>query len=293
MMRRADDWDEPLVRRLIRKHNGKDPELILEEYGERLLAESGQSSLPIDVEGIASLQGIRTRVRAYDFAGRIYAEESGQLVMDLNAADSEARRRFTAAHELMHTAFPGFTKDARYRVDDFTEGHLRHRAQEEYLCDVGAAALLMPRKLIAGRFSVENALKAIEDLASDADVSLEAAGNRIVSISEAPAIFLVLEVMNKPADRRQSSATTEPRLRVKYASSKGLNLFVPRYKSAESSSVLVRALLQAGTMCGVERLPGLPNGPDFSIEAKAYPRTVANHGIARVLAVALTDRVSN
>jgi hypothetical protein len=202
--------------------------------------------------------------------------------MDLNATDSEARRRFTAAHELMHTAFPGFTKEARYRVDDFTEGHLRHRAQEEYLCDVGAAALLMPRKLVAGSYSVEDGLKAVEDLACDADVSLEAAGNRIVSTSEAPAMFLVLEVMNKPADRHDS----EPRLRVKYASGKGLNLFVPRYKSAESSSVLVRALLQTGTVFGVERLPGLSNGPDVSIEAKAYPRTVDNRAIARVLALA-------
>ena len=51
------------------------------------------------------------RVASFAFAGRIYAEASGQLVMDLNAADSEPRRRFTASHEIMHTAFPGFRRE--------------------------------------------------------------------------------------------------------------------------------------------------------------------------------------
>lgn len=284
----VEGWDEPLVRRLIMKHKGKDPEQIIEEYAETLLAEAGQAKLPVNVEGIASLQGIRTRTRSYDFAGRIYAEESGQLVMDLNADDSQPRRRFTAAHELMHTAFPGFTKDARYRVDDFTEGHQRHRAQEEYLCDVGAAALLMPRSLVLNRFSVESGLNAVENLAAEAEVSLEAAGNRLVSLSQTPAVFLVFEVMNKPADqsRLRGGDSVEPRLRIRYAAGKRPGLYVPRYKSADSGSVFVQALGQKGTVHGVERLPGVPHGPEFLIEAKAYPRNVERGVVERVLAVA-------
>jgi len=277
-------WDEPLVRRLITRYKGKDPEQILEEYAETLLTEAGQSKLPVNVEGIASLQGIRTRTRSYDFAGRIYAEESGQLVMDLNADDSHPRRRFTAAHELMHTAFPGFTKDARYRVDDSTEGHQRHRAQEEYLCDVGAAALLMPRSLLLNRFSAGRGLSAVENLAAEAEVSLEAAGNRLVSLSQTPALFLVFEVMNKPADRSdvRRGVSVEPRLRVKYAAARGAGLYVPRYKSADANSAFVRALGQKGIVRGIERPPGLSSGPEYTVEAKAYPRGE----VQRVLAMA-------
>jgi hypothetical protein len=234
--------------------------------------EGGQSKLPVNVEGIASLQGIRTRTRSYDFAGRIYAEESGQLVMDLNADDSHPRRRFTAAHELMHTAFPGFTKDARYRVDDSTEGHQRHRAQEEYLCDVGAATLLMPRRLLLNRFSVGSGLNAVEALAVEAEVSLEAAGNRLVSLSQTPALFLVCEVMNKPADRSdiRKGVSVEPRLRIKYATASGAGLYIPRYKSADTKSVFARALTQRNCP-GKRTTSGCFEWSKYSVEAKAYP----------------------
>src|SRR5919204_3110780 len=104
-MPRADGWSEPLVVKLIERHHGKPPEDILEAHADRLLRESEQGdSLPVDVDLIASVLGIRRRVASFDFAGRIYAEDSGQLVMDLNATDTEPRRRFTGAHELMHVA---------------------------------------------------------------------------------------------------------------------------------------------------------------------------------------------
>ena len=49
----------------------------------------------------------------------------------------------------MHIAFPGFEEERRYRLDASTERNPPNR-QEEYLCDLGAAALLMPRDLVRG-----------------------------------------------------------------------------------------------------------------------------------------------
>jgi hypothetical protein len=68
--------------------------------------------LPVDVDLIASCLGIKRRAASLAFAGRIYAEENGQLVMDLNANDSEPRRRFTAI--LISLATRGRTMQARF-----------------------------------------------------------------------------------------------------------------------------------------------------------------------------------
>ncbi len=93
----------------------------------------------------------------YDFAGRIYADLDGQLVMDLNDQDGAERQRFTCAHELIHLAFPNFKKETRYRLDAKSPGQNGRNAEEEYLCDLGAAALLMPRELVADRYSLGGA----------------------------------------------------------------------------------------------------------------------------------------
>lgn len=270
-MPKSKDWTEPLVRKLIQRHKGKSPEGVLEAYAESLLRESEQDKLPVDVELVASVLGIRRRVATYGFAGRIYAEPSGQLVMDLNGKDSRPRRRFTASHEIMHTAFPGFKREARYRADTSSEAHPRNR-EEEYLCDLGAAALLMPRRMVAERFSVSDGLSAVQALAEEADVSLEAAGNRLVSLSQTPAVFLVLNTTHKPADRPTLRRGEEvaKRLRLRYATTANIDLYLPRYKGAQDGSALYRAWESPKIERGAETLPGGEQAGTFLVEAKAY-----------------------
>lgn len=265
------DWSEPLVLKLIARHGGKRPEDILEAHAERLLRESEQDVLPVDVDLIASVLGIRRRVGQFGFSGRIYAEESGQLVMDLNADDGEPRRRFTGAHELMHVAFPGFKRETRYRADAATGANLSNR-EEEYLCDHGASTLLMPRQLVAHRYRAEDGLEAVEALASDAEVSLEAAGNRLVSLSATPTAFLVLAMNHKPADTPALRRGEEiaARLRLRYATTANLRLYLPRHKSAREDSALYRAWDGWGIERGLEPLPGGDGAGVFRVEAKAY-----------------------
>jgi Zn-dependent peptidase ImmA (M78 family) len=276
-------WTEPLVLRLIERHKGKSPNEIIEAEARKLLRESEQSELPIDIDLIASCLGIKRRIASYAFAGRIYAEESGQLVMDLNANDSEPRRRFTASHEIIHTVFPGFKREARYRTDTSSEANPRNR-EEEYLCDLGAAALLMPRTIVNKRLSDTNGLATVQALAADAQVSLEAAGNRIVSLSKTPAVFLVLSLTHKPADTPalQRGEDIPKRLRVRYATTAHLDTYVPRYKAAHEASSLYRAFEGAGIQRGIEPLPGADSGGLFIIEAKGY----GSSDNRRVLAVA-------
>lgn len=283
-------WTDPLVQRLIRRHRGKAPEEIVREYVARWLAEAGQVELPVDVEGIASLLGIKRRLVDGPFAGRIYAEPSGQLVMDLRESDGGPRRRFSCAHEILHTLFPGFAREGRYRVDVSIGKHRRERYEEEYLCDFGAAELLMPEHLLDKRdFALdEHGLEAIENLASEAEVSLEAAGNRLARRTSG-AIFLVMELMHKPSElpALARGADVPQKLRLSYATSADdTNLFLPRHKSSPDESPMVRALTSGSLQRGETTIPG--GGPrNYRVEAAPYPRYQGDRRIDRVLAVAL------
>lgn len=284
----ASGWHEPLVHRLVKRSRAESPEAAIAKEVRRILTDAGQTSLPIDVEGIASLLGIKRRLIDAPFAARIYIEASGQLVMDLRATDAEPRRRFSCAHEIIHTLFPGFRHESRYRVDVQTSGHRRERSEEEYLCDYGAAELLMPSDLLAEpRHGLAQGLAAVENLAHDAAVSLEAAGNRLVSLTSIKVAFLVLEVGYKPADHRSLTRgeKVEPRLRVRYStSSPALELFVPRHKSADAEGPLAVALADDRPIQGHGLIPG--SRRPYRIEAKAYPYHLEGDSIERVLALA-------
>jgi IrrE N-terminal-like domain len=280
-------WSEPTVLALMRKHRGLDPEEIIERHAERCLREGKQDQLPIDVEGVASLHGIRSRLGDHPFAGRIYVEPSGQLVMDLNASDSPPRRRFTCGHELIHTAFPGFERARRYRSDDAT-GTYDPRREEEYLCDRGAAALLMPRSLVRSGYSLDEGLSGVERLAADGVVSLEAAANRLVELADSPVAMLLFGVMNKPADRSRlrRGDVVAPRLRVRYARTQDLDVYIPRYKSAADDTPFTRSLESRDVERGVTYIPGAERHGKFDIEAKSYPWIGPNGRVERVIALA-------
>lgn len=258
--------------KLIERHRGRTPEEIIERHAERVRREAEQGSLPIDVELVASVQGVKPRRAAYDFAGRIYADLDGQLVMDLNGDDRSERQRFTCAHELIHLAFPNFKKETRYRLDTKQPGEDASNAEEEYLCDLGAAALLMPRELVEGRYSLDEGLDGVERLARDADVSLQAAGNRLVSLAVGAGAFLVFEWSHKPADRPalRRGQDVPKRLRLRYGSLAGINAYLPRFKSAPDESTFCRAWQGWQRERGRELLPGAERLGPFEVEAQAY-----------------------
>jgi hypothetical protein len=277
------EWHEPLVKRLIDDHGGADPERIIEEYADQLRAVADQHALPIRPNIIASCYGIRRRRGIYDFAGRIFAEPSGQLVMDINDQDSDERQHFTEAHELMHPAFPSFAQDKRYRLDATMDRHADNR-EEEYLCDLGAAALLMPAGLVAHEYTVRGGLGDVERLSRDAEVSIEAAANRVVTLADDPAVLLCLTWSHKPADRTalRKGLDVPEALRVRYGVSAHLNLYIPKFKSCGDDSVFCLAAQSTDIESDVSTLPGVESAGRFRIEAKRY----GIGRLERVLAIA-------
>lgn len=270
---RNDSWKEPSVLRLIQAGAETDPVRIIERYASRLLDEARQSSLPVDVEGIASLLGLKVRVTPLPFAGRVYMDMSDSLVLDLNASDPVERRRFTCAHEIMHTAFPGFRRHGSYRMDRSVAMHALTRGEEEYLCDHGAAALLMPSRVIQGYFDAGRGVRDIERLAKAARVSLEAAGIRLTMLASVPTIFVVLERMSEPTVTSGASGTgaVDLGLRVRYSYAMGTDWRVPRFSRVPRDSVYAEALSRLVPVRGIGGLPGRPAGRRVLAEAKAYP----------------------
>jgi Zn-dependent peptidase ImmA (M78 family) len=277
------NWTEPLVLGLMAEAQTSDPREAIEAYAEKLRREADQEVLPIDVEIIASVKGVRSRRGLHEFAGRIYVEADGQLVMDLNAEDSSERQRFTCAHEMMHTAFPNFSEEKRYRLDATVESKPLNQ-EEEYLCDLGAAALLMPAPLLGDYSLTENGLAGVRKLSAEAKVSLEAAGNRLAELSNKPVAFMVFEHGHKPADRPllRRGETVPKRVRLRYAHCSQLDIYLPRFKSAPEGGAVARAHVSSKLEHGIEELPGVLGAGQFEIEARCF----GANDRQRVLAVA-------
>lgn len=266
---------DEVVARLLGARAEADPRERLREILDRWRREVGQQRLPIDVVGLASARGIRVAtVEAPGWDGRVYVDEGGRVTVEVDGRQAPVRQRFTVAHELLHTAFPGFRTERRYRVDDDLELALfsRSRAEEEQLCDWGASVLLMPDEL-TWSYRADQGLRAVERLARDAKVSLEAAGLRLVERSAKPAAFLL-------------AGATEDGLRVRYARiHQAARVFVPRGAEVAPRSALARAAASGRRERGVEPLPGRSQRP-FHVEAKSYPTGRGAGARERVLALA-------
>jgi hypothetical protein len=271
-------WSEPLIHRLAGRRADGDPRPRLQAILDGWRDDAGQDRLPIDVHGIASARGIRVRPSTPgDWEGRVYAERDG-VVIEADPRRSLARQRFTIAHELAHTAFPGFSRERRYRVDEDLADALfaRNRGEEERLCDWGAGVLLMPEQLIWSH-RADQGLRAIEGLARAAKVSLEAAASRLVERSQRPVAFLVLD---------GHSAGHADGLRVRYAKVQDLALFVARSAPAAPDSVAALAARSGRRERGVGRLPSRSRRL-FHLEAKSYPIGRGGSARERVLMIAL------
>jgi hypothetical protein len=149
----------------------------------------GWEGPPFDPKDLASYRGYTVKSAREGFGpGQDACVTPGLIV--LNLAKPPRRRRYSVAHEVVHTLFPDYEAEVRragalWRRDGDTD-------ELEYLCQIGAAELLLPEfsfqpQLQSLGLSLETALR----LAAEYDASTEATVRRCVDLwgEAAAAIF--------------------------------------------------------------------------------------------------------
>jgi Zn-dependent peptidase ImmA (M78 family) len=224
------------------------PEELVVRLCSELLEEAGVS-VPVDVRMLASFRGIAA-ISEVDQpeAGCIFCDGE-RLLIQLRSSDSPERRRFTICHEILHTFFPGFREERRTRIDR-TVGAFDRSRLEEYLCDLGAAELLLPRQPFLAALPAQPCLDDVIELAGVFDASLEATAIRMVRLASVPMALVVLEPAWKPAEQRElARRATQPalaglegepppkKLRVRWAYGPKIPI-IPKHKSVDDASPL-------------------------------------------------------
>lgn len=250
-----------------------------------------QSDLPVDLEVLASTQGVRLPIEVADMAqaGCTYAD-GHHFRIRLRSADSPARRRFTLAHEICHTFFESTSLRG---VEDDEVGRYVEQDDVEHLCDLGAAELLFPPGPFTSICPATPDFDDVIQIARRFDGSLEATASRVVGLRLGPAQLVVLEPSLRVGQERalkraavepsfagMEAPPPDPKLRVVWAT--GANRYVPRNKSVDDGTAL-SSCIRDGRVDAVED-PGITDGEVVRVVARHLPYRRAGTRIDRVMA---------
>ncbi len=120
----------------------KDPVEAVLWHARMLVIESGLSRPPFTPAAYAPLRNVkRIDERYMEVEGRLIPGGGG-FVIELRKDRPHERKNFTCAHELGHTFFYEAVPSVKYRTVSSHEPH--HDPEEEALCNIAAAELLMP-----------------------------------------------------------------------------------------------------------------------------------------------------
>jgi hypothetical protein len=143
--------------------------------------DQGWSGPPWDVELLASLRDIRVENTDLLARGQDALWTSGRVLVSRRAA--RTRRRYSIAHEIVHSFLATHDEGADLSAMS-PSGKEAAEGELEYLCQVGAAELLMPWESYCARMGTGMpGVLFILQLARDFEVSPEAASRRAVDLA--------------------------------------------------------------------------------------------------------------
>lgn len=181
------EWSSHVAGALCAQMGEPDPEVAIRKLILEKLAGLGNGTLPVNLEAICEELGIE-KIKEEECPGAGYLCDTGEHCwIGVNLNDTEQRRRFTIAHEIVHFMLPTHKIGTHSDADP---GSFSRGSEEEYLCDLGASFLLIPREQfdsLVKKALVTSGL--ISKVGKLFDVSLEAA---IVTVcTRIQAAFLV------------------------------------------------------------------------------------------------------
>jgi hypothetical protein len=164
--------------------NGRTPGIAIRNAVKKVFPDLATLPLPIDVHALAKRRGVREVIYTdLDTDGRISLSPSGSYIVFINHSQTDARQRFTLAHEIGHTLF--FEAIGHAGSDSERTGTSCYRdAEEERLCDFVATEILMPQKQMDGLVKRHGfSASAIVEASQRCRSSLRSAAKRIISIA--------------------------------------------------------------------------------------------------------------
>jgi Zn-dependent peptidase ImmA (M78 family) len=136
----------PAVSRLCETWGSMSPNVAIRKAVEQTFPELSRTSPPVDVRRLAAKRGICVMAKRMPFDGTISRLRGGGYVVALNRAQSEARQRFTCAHEIGHTFFFDLQDGSVDRVEDTNLEGAGAAQEVERLCNQAATEILLPRR---------------------------------------------------------------------------------------------------------------------------------------------------
>jgi hypothetical protein len=276
---------------LLSHFGGDDPQDLIAALCSDLLQESG-ASVPVNLEMLASFRNARVIPTPHEQSETI-AWTGSSWTIHVKMDDTRGRQRFSCAHAIVHTFF--MEAERFYKFSDSGESGSDWSAQEEQLCDLGAAELLLPRQQFMRQCPLQPTMDDALTLAESFEASVEATALRIAILCEGPAAMVVLEPRLKPSEvraveRRQREPTLPgmprptaptPALRVNKTMGKGLP-FIPKHKSIDLSSPF-GALLESESIDYVGPTGLIPG--QLRISARRLPVVYGGRTVNRIVAL--------
>ena len=222
------------------KVSATDEEAVL-GAARRLLDRVGvEASAPVGLLALAREIGITRVQRIQDGPDGVLVRRGSGYVIGVNARHSSNRQRFTIAHEIAHRLVNQTLLTGPASIEARSTGSLKSQsssAQIERLCDIAAAELLLPARLLQkdDLVNVEPSLAALVKIARSYDVSSQAAGIRLIEGGWWNAVFTLWSCQVVPE-------TSKARIRAKWsAAPENLSWLVPQNRSLPRDSVFRKA----------------------------------------------------
>lgn len=269
-------WSSDAAHALCRVTGHSDPVAAMIARADALLDEAAVAGPPVPLAVLASFQGIRS-IETIDIvaSGRLIVHPEGSVVQ-VNRAESPARRQFTIAHEIAHTLLPAYAAHP-HDVEDVHTGDYPPTAEEEHLCDVGASALLLPERWLRPAAQQRPpSLASLQDIARQFKGSLEATARAVARLDVWPFALVFWEPGWRKADRAAAAQgdPIPPALRVTRAiAAPSFGVYIPRNKSVAEDTSIYQAYASGSPTHGIDRLTLRTADTDVQAESVYVPLT--------------------
>lgn len=184
-------WSSPEAVSLCNATGLADPIAGMQRLAANLIDDAGFSGPPFDPEMLASMRNV-IDVQRVPMTGAARLFPDGRyLRIEVNQDHSPGKQNFSIDHESSHTLIPTY---AAAPINDVETGTFHENSEEELLCDIGAAALLLDPRWLAGfAYEASPSIAFLQGMATTFTASLEATARQLAAVCPWPAAFVFWE----------------------------------------------------------------------------------------------------